>query len=128
MWVPWTYLQGLEPAVRSGGSNEKMTVLESEDEEEKNNFAARLSLPPLFTGSRDVVTAPFWPTALYFFLLGCLVCFFPHLVHAWSFYYLFMCRGICFQVVAFIIIIIGLLFLFYLYVWVWHEYAYLHGN
>lgn len=45
--------------VRSGGGNEKMTVLESQDEEEKNNFAARLSLPPLFTGSRDVVTAPF---------------------------------------------------------------------
>lgn len=48
--------------VRSGGSNEKMTVLEPEEEEEKeekNNFAARLSLPPLFTGLRDVVTAPF---------------------------------------------------------------------
>ncbi|XXG87161.1 hypothetical protein AAC387_Pa11g1917 [Persea americana] len=53
------FTEGLEPVVRSGGGNEKMTVLESEDEEEKNNFAACLSLPPLFMGFRDVVTAPF---------------------------------------------------------------------
>lgn len=42
--------------VRAG--HEKMTVMESEDEEH-DSFTACLNLPPRFTGLRDVVTAPF---------------------------------------------------------------------